>query len=210
MATRKKTYYTADETTNNLFTKGKEWMTVDKKEYKGAYHKYLTGEVFTGSTWKPKTAKQLIAYQSPITDENIRIYKKLKPRVKTIYKSIKSSTPVITTTDIRRTIVTRYFYKKYDNETIFETTKSSYNDIERNRVDKKLYVIHKIQWHITGPKQDQYKNGAFIPGVVTKNTEQIKFISKTMPGIENILTDPLQYYTDSDFIAPTDINGLDS
>jgi hypothetical protein len=210
MASRKKTYYTIDETTNNLFTIGKQWMTLNKKEYKGAYHTYLTGEVFTGATWNPKTAKILVEYESPITNPNIRIYKKLKPKVKTAYKSVKSSTPIITNINTKTGKITRYFYKQYDNETIFETTRSVYQEIERNRVDKKLYIFHKIQWHITGPKQDEYKNGVFIPGVVTKNTNQIKFVSKTMPGIKNILTDPLQYYTDSDFIAPTDINGLDS
>lgn len=210
MATRKKTYYNIDETTNNLFTTGKQWMTLDKKEYKGAYHTYLTGEVFTGATWNPKTAKMLIAYQSPNINPSIRIYKKLKPKVKTAYKSVNSSIPTITNINAISGKLTRYFYKRYDNETIFETTKSSYREIEQNRVDTKLYTIQTIQWHITGPKQDEYKNGVFIPGVVTKNTNQIKFVSQTMPGIKNILTDPLQYYTDSDFIAPTDINGLDS
>ena len=31
-----------------------------------------------------------------------------------------------------------------------------------------------------------------------------------MPGISSKLSNPLEYYTDVDFITPTDINGLDS
>ena len=47
-------------------------------------------------------------------------------------------------------------------------------------------------------------------GVISKNIKQTRIANKTLLGISDILTDPLQYYTDTDFIKPTDINGLDS
>ena len=208
---RQKTYYTADETTNNLFTKGKQWMTTDNIEYKGAYHRYLTGEIYTQSKWNSKTSKKLIPYISPSTINKSTIqYKKLKPKIKTKFKSFQPGTTTITTENIASGMLNRYFVKKYDNETIFETDKATYDSISNNLIDRKLYKFRQIKWYITGPKQDQFTAGATEKSVVTKNTEQINLAKVKLPGILKLLTDPLQYYTDTDFIKPTDINGLDS
>jgi hypothetical protein len=208
---RQKTYYTADETTNNLFTKGKQWMTTDNIEYKGAYHRYLTGEIYTQTKWNSKTSKKLIPYISPSTFNKSTIqYRKLKPKIKTKFKSFQPGTTTITTKNIASGILNRYFVKKYDNEIIFETDKATYDSIFNNLIDNKLYTKQQIKWYITGPKQDQFTAGATKKGVVTKNTEQINLAKVKLTGIAKLLTDPLQYYTDTDFIKPTDINGLDS
>jgi hypothetical protein len=52
---RLKLYYTTDEITNNLYTSGMQYMLQDNTEYRGLYHTYLTGEVYTGATWDSKT-----------------------------------------------------------------------------------------------------------------------------------------------------------
>ena len=57
---RLKLYYTTDEITNNLYTSGMQYMLQDNTEYRGLYHTYLTGEVYTGATWDSKTSKKLI------------------------------------------------------------------------------------------------------------------------------------------------------
>ena len=59
---RLKLYYTADEITSNLYTSGSQFMTEDNVEYRGTYHSYITGEVYTGSTWNAKTSKKLITF----------------------------------------------------------------------------------------------------------------------------------------------------
>ena len=210
MATRKKIYYTADETTNDLFTTGRQWMTTDEKEYVGGYHRYLTGEIFTESKWNPKLSKPLIPYLEKNTDPNARLYKKLKPKVKTKYRTPKSFTPSINNNNINTGIVTRYFYKKYDSENIFETDQKTYNQIQTNIADNKLYSIVTMNWKISGNKEDEFRNGAIIPGVISTNTKQVKVAEKTISGISKILSNPLQYYTDTIFTPVTDINGLDS
>ena len=207
---RQKTYYTADETTNNLFTKGKQWMTTDNVEYKGAYHRYLTGEIYTQSKWNSKTSKKLIPYISPSNiNKDTVIYRKLKSKIKTKFKSFQPGTATITIENIAAGILNRYFVKKYDNEKIFEIDKATYDSLSNNLIDNKLYTKQQIKWYITGPKQDQFTAGATTKGVVTKNIEQINLAKVKLTGITKLLSDPLQYYTDSDFIAPTDINGLD-
>ena len=195
MATRKKIYYTADETTNDLFTTGRQWMTTDEKEYVGGYHRYLTGEIFTKSKWNPKLSKSLVPYREKNTNPNSRLYKKLKPKVKTKYRTPKSFTPTINNNNINAGVI---------------TDQKTYNQIQTNVADNKLYAIVIMNWKISGNKQDEFRNGAIVPGVISVNTKQIKVAETTIPGISKILSDPLQYYTDTDFITPTDINGLDS
>jgi len=210
MSTRKKIYYTADETTNDLFTTGRQWMTADEKEYIGGYHRYLTGEIFTESKWNPKLSQILVPYRKKNIDPNTQLYKKLKPKIKTRYRTPNSFIPAINNNNINSGVITRYFYKKYDVENIFETDQKTYNQIQTNIADKKLYATVIMNWKISGNKQDEYKNGALVPGVISTNIKQVKVAEKTIPGISKILSNSLQYYTDTIFTPITDINGLDS
>ena len=207
---RIKTYYTADETTNNLFTTGKEWQTLDGVEYKGAYHRYLTGEIYTGAVWDYRTSQKLIRYESTITDNKDKTYKKLKSELKLKFSTPNVVSISITPQDIQRGYIIRYFFKKYDSANIQETDLKNYNVIISNAADKKLYTTLTFKWYITGNQQDTYKNGVLVTGIISKNSKIISQANQKLKGISNLLTNPLQYYTDTEFIQPTDINGLDS
>ena len=62
---RKKIYYPDSQIQKKLYTQGKEWMELENwGEYRGYYHKYITGEVFTESEWNPKTSKKLVPYKN--------------------------------------------------------------------------------------------------------------------------------------------------
>ena len=71
-----------------------------------------------------------------------------------------------------------------------------------------MYKTAELTWTITGATQDTKKGVVMVPGVVTKNLQQIKLATKQIPELKTILTNPLQFYTDTDYIAPVDINGL--
>ena len=61
---RNKLYYPDSQIEKNLYTQGKEWMILeDWKEHRGYYHKYITGETFTGPEWNAKTSKKLVRYR---------------------------------------------------------------------------------------------------------------------------------------------------
>ena len=64
MVKRKKIYYPDSQIEKNLFTEGKEWMYLkDWKEYRGFYHKYTNGEVFTEREWDPNRSEVLVPYK---------------------------------------------------------------------------------------------------------------------------------------------------
>jgi hypothetical protein len=205
---RLKIYYTVDEIRENLHTSGSEWMLEDNTEFKGLYHKYLTGEVFTGATYIEGTSKKLIKFEKP--DTTNYIYKQLKPNININFKTPNVATVNITEQDIKIGFIRRYFIKKINNDKIIEIDLKQFDNWKSGLIDKNMYSAIRVLWYISGEKQDVISSNNKNLGVVSKNIQQIRIANKTLTGIDKLLTDPLQYYTDIDFIAPVDINGLDS
>jgi hypothetical protein len=201
---RLKLYYTTDEITNNLYTSGMQYMLQDNTEYRGLYHTYLTGEVYTGATWDSKTSKKLIAYKN-ITAKNVE-YETLKRELKLTYKQPVSALNAPTAEQLKAGSYTRYFIKKVNESKIIEIDEPQFNMWQSKQFDPALYSAIKMQWYISGPIEDSRPSIVLIRGVQTKNTTQIEIAEKSMPGISKVLTDPLQYYSDITYLVPKDIN----
>ena len=206
--TRLKTYYTVDEIQTDLYTTGSQWMTTNGVEYKGSYHTYTTGEAYTQANYEPLVSKKLVRFEKQ--DTSNYVYKQLKPDVKVKFKNPLATTVKINSANISAGVVIRYFLQKINDGSIIEIDSNQFDYWKTNTIDKTIYNAIQILWYITGNKQDTTRNGITEEGVITKNTNQLASAKSRMPGIETILNNPLQYYTDIDFIAPVDINGLDS
>jgi hypothetical protein len=200
---RIKLQYSPKEITTDLYTYGLEWMTDKFKEYKGLYHTYTTGEVYTQPIWNPATSIKLIPY-ADVTTLSYK-YKQLKPDIKTKYKSIYPHYVTINTTDIKKTWITRYFVQRQTDHVIIEINLDQLNDINSNLIDPNLYKSIKLNWFIAGPLQD---SGTAIKtrGVLTKNKLAVNDAEKTMPLIRNRLSNFSEFYNDTDFKVPNDIN----
>ena len=202
---RKRIYYSDNEITDNLYTSGLEWMLQENNtEYIGLYHQYLTGEVFTEATWNPNLSQKLIPYETK--DSKTYIYTKLKPDIITKYVNANAIYVNITAEDRKTGYIYRYFIKRYDHKQAIETSEADYQKWLSSDIDPVLYQSVKIKWIITGQKQTTDINGIKTIGVYEQNSETIKNTEITMPGISATLSNPLQYYSDTDFIVPTDIN----
>jgi len=205
---RLKTFYTADEITNNLYTSGSEYMTEDNVEYVGSYHSYATGERYTNQVWNSKISKQLFPYvKYDTTNEQ---YNQLKPNIVVRYETPLAMQPIVTKSDITNGFITRYFMQRINDPKILEVNQTTYQKWSSNTIDKKMYRALSMQWTITGNLDDTTYRGAFQPGVITKNKLEIANAITTIPDIANELTNLTQFYTDSDYVVPVDINGLDS
>lgn len=208
---RFKVHYPADEITSNLYTAGSEWMTVDNVEYIGTYHRYITGEVYSRSTWDARTSVKLIPYIAPdsITKKN-ETYLKLKPNFQLKKKSPIYIPVQISSADIANKFINRYFLKKINDFKIIEINKIQFIDWQSNNIDKTVYVGVEIQWAISGNIEDITKGSVHIPGVLSINQENIKRASSKIPELKSYLSNLLEFYTNSDYSVPVDINGLDS
>lgn len=202
---RKRIYYSDNEITDNLYTSGLEWMLQENNtEYIGLYHQYLTGEVFTEATWNPSLSQKLIPYETK--DSKTYIYTKLKPDIVTKYVNANAIYVNITAEDRKAGYIYRYFIKRYDQKQATETSEADYQKWLSSDIDPVLYQSVKIKWIITGQKQTTDINGIKTIGVYEQNSETIKNTEVTIPGISATLSNPLQYYSDTDFIVPNDIN----
>lgn len=194
---REKTYYTTDEITNNLFTTGSILMTESGKEYIGMYHKYTTGEIYSDAAWNPQTSIKLLPYQD-ITSEKYK-YTQLK-NVNVKYESFIPYQLKLNINDIQDGYVIRYFIKRINDIHITEIDFSTFTKWQNRKIDPLMYTAIFINWKITGNIND----------VVLENQRQIDIAKQTISGIDNVITDLTEYYTDNTYIKSNDINGLDS
>ena len=206
---RLKLYYPVDEITPNLFTQGKEFMTEDNVEYIGGYHRYITGEIYTESNWNVRKSKRLIKYVENVTKQTF-IYDTLKPNLTLKYIQPNAHSVTISKNDISIGYITRYFIKKINNESIIEINQTQYNAWLQDVIEKKMHIAISLTWYISGAIEDKTSGVVTIPGVVSKNQKQVSYANKTLPGVSNMLTNLIEYYTDNDYSVPVDINGLDS
>ena len=69
-------------------------------------------------------------------------------------------------------------------------TKDKYNDIS-----EKYYVKFLMQWVLSGPKNNQYKNKILErKGVQEQNTQLLNEGEKKMKGIKNYINNPLEFW----------------
>jgi hypothetical protein len=209
---RLKLYYPTDEITSNLYTTGKEWMTINNIEYVGSYHLYTTGEAYTQPEWNPRSSIQLIPYQET-TPENVKniVYQKLTNNAYNETYVMPSSIPVqVNKQDILNGFISRFFLKKHNESIIIETNHLQYQQWQSNIMDSKLYSATSLTWFISGNINDERINGYLVEGVATKNKKEIRLASLSLPEILNHLTNLTEYYVDNVFTIATDINGLES
>ena len=197
---RFKTYYPTSEITTDLYTPGKQWMTTDNVQYIGAYHKYLTGEVYTKARWEPDVSTILIPYIDQTIPNKNMTYFKLKPEIQLARISPTAHNVAATSTDYNRGILQRFFIKKRN-----EINKQQYDAWRTDQIDKKLYIAIEIAWYIAGPANDVITD-ILVPGVSTLNKKQIQLAANTIPEIATYLTNPLQFYADTEYTVPKDIN----
>jgi len=203
---RLKSYYTTDEITNDLYTFGKEFMTENKSEYIGPYHSYVTGEIYTGFIWDPKTSVKLVPYINIIG--SISKYRELKDYNLT-FQQPKQIPCTPNRDNIAQGYVTRYFLNKTNDINIIEVDLIQFQQWQQGNIDRVLYSAIAIDWAISGLLQDTITNGITQPGVITRNRKAISAAALTIPLIQTHLSNLTEFYTDSDFIVPKDINGLD-
>jgi len=204
---RLKQFYSNNEIITDLYTTGSEWMTTDNVEYIGLYHKYTTGEVYTQPTWNKQLSKQLIEYRQ--TNTSIDTFNKIS-NINLNYNSFRTHNVNITKKDIAAGYIQRYFFKKANENKFYEVNEDTYQQYRKQQIDNNLYVAISLKWYITGEMSDSFKGAIQLLGVKTKNEQSIFNAEKVLNNLSKYLTNPIEYYVDTDVIVPADINGLDS
>jgi hypothetical protein len=101
--------------------------------------------------------------------------------------------PTPSESDYMNGFITRHFIGKQNQNIIIETNLRDYKMTDGN-----FFIKAQCNWRLTGPKNNVY-SGTMLQtfGVSEQNKIQIDRLKKTLPGVENILTNPLQFWTES-------------
>ena len=188
---RIKLKYNITDIKTDLYTFGKEWATEDGQEYIGLYHRYIsTNETYTGANWGT-TSKKLIKFYE---NNNVNFYRNLS-KINVLFQTPYPERTIITDEDQKKGFVNRYFLKKFNDSNVIEISKKQFDLYQNNKIDKNAYISATVKWYITG---DAAKN----------NLKSVNDASQQIPQLRSILSNLSQFYTDTDFNVPRDINGL--
>jgi hypothetical protein len=201
---RKKLFYTKNQITENLYTSGNEYQLADGTIYTGLYHRYDTGEIYTEGTWNIKTSKPLSVFVSE--PEQIKTYRKNKSNIKTKFKSPRRYFPDITTSDIQRKYIYRYFLYKINDKQVIEIDKTQFDQLNSKQLDNNIYTGIKATWIIAGEANSVVVDSVRKPGVIQKNQSTINRINRVYPGFNQTVNNPLKLYINTTVIVPPAIN----
>lgn len=211
MATRLKIYYPEDQIIRNLFTKGNEYMYMqDFKEYVGFYHRYTTGEVYSGYDWDGLRSRRLIRFR-PLSESQAKYYQikhfitdSSGDRVKVSnaygdqyykYRAPRYVRRKLTNQDLENGHLNRYFVFKRNEprRVFFEISKeqSANYGTDATGINQYLYGLVVIPWKVDGPEYDILIDGILTkPGVVNTNLRIVEKYAAKYPIIKKILRDP--------------------
>lgn len=98
--------------------------------------------------------------------------------------------PTPTKADYNYGFLTRYFVGKRNQNSIIETNARDYK-----MTDGSFFIKAQCDWQLTGPKNNIY-TGTMLQtsGVEEYNRIQVNELRMKLPGIENILTNHLQFW----------------
>mgnify|MGYP003116362889 CR=1 FL=1 len=182
-------YVPKQNVSDPLYTPGQEYMTNEGIEYRGLYHIYSNGQIYSQESFNDKSIP-LIKFQKNIADG---------PRSTGIYFKLTGTTfdkhivpeyffPRPTPKDYERAHIKRYFCAKVnDSTTIIEINKDSF--IKKNKTNKiginsSLYVFASLNWSIAGPEAD----------VRRANKAAINQASQIIPPVREYLGNLTEYY----------------
>jgi hypothetical protein len=211
MVKRKKIYYPDSQIEKNLFTEGKEWMYLkDWKEYRGFYHKYTNGEVFTEREWDPNRSEVLVPYKQK-SDSYFRYldikqyslfqgqkYQNIGPQKFYTYTAPRAVKRLPTDIETQNGFMERVFvYKRNErNRVMFEVDAKQIENFEKDNtgINQYLYGYVKIPWKLDGPERDIFDGSTLkTPGVIDTNQRIIDRFSKKFPILRSILTNPREH-----------------
>jgi len=195
---RQRAYYTSAQITKGLLTDGGQWMFVDGTEYKGQYHTYTTGEVFTESSFVNGVSKTLIPYidLESVSNLGVDFAKNFE------YDNIKqiditeSSTPnpkSVQPTDKDRIngYMVRLFAQKVNDEDVL--IEINQDDIKKadspEGLDTNLYKTFSLRWKVSGPMNDVLDSQGNIKesGIIDTNIRTIALKSETYPALKDYI-----------------------
>jgi hypothetical protein len=193
-------YFPKSQIKTDLYTNGGDFtITGLTTPYKGYYYETAKGEYFSGKTPNESPSFKLIRIKPNSLPSNLPEDLQLENLPTENYYVIengylKSTTlsfldtpplppkqtyPVLTDDDYRLGEFQRYYLKKSNEPQFLEVSKEEYQKfvIRDNSVLYQLYIPFKINWILTGDKEQVYKTNQGIVGKAERDNNLTGFTS---------------------------------
>lgn len=201
---RSKLYYPKSSITENLVTNGTRYMLENGTAYAGEYHRYDTGEVFTGAEWNPSTSMKLFPISSTKNHPAFssgppgRLIRSINSDMNVKkYSNPSSQISVPSASDFETGFYFRYFCSKRNEPVlIYEISRDAYTRFGKlGGINEFLYKRGKIKWTLTGDEFDIYdQDGRFISaGVLNQNRREVFALQSDFPYIQTLFGDYRQF-----------------
>jgi hypothetical protein len=177
-----KPIYTPSNKIIRQYTYGQEYINSETKaEYKGPYHIYPTGQVYTGAS-PSKQSILLEKYTNVYNDPNSSMYARITGKQFNNHTAPKYFYPRPTQKDYASGFIERYIVqKKNELHLIYEISESDFRNINgRNTIgiNAELYNAVRFRWMITGPREE----------VRATNKRILSFNERQIPGLSKYLS----------------------
>ena len=169
------------------YTDGSEYIVKSTTEdYVGFYHIYPNGVIYSNNELL-RDSVELIRNRA-LTDPTSKLYYSLKKLSFDKHVLPVFYIPVVTDEDRNRGVVSRYFAQKINEphviiEIDFNQARAA-NKSNKVGINRNLWNMTRIEWTISGNE----------PEARNANIRVREFAARTMPGIHDYLTDPLEFY----------------
>ena len=190
------------KTTKARYTAGGEYEVNSTGEgYVGYYVLSSQGVPFSGREFIQNTSQELRAIDAEIPQQGEKHfvpytqYDLIRNQKKEYdLRSTLELQPYIFRPDFQFEINKRFFAKSKITQDIKEISKEDYLELfsKTTKYHHPSYDIVRMDWYVTGAVGD-FQNGSYlIEGIRTKNTKEIAKAEKSMSGISQVVTNPLQ------------------
>jgi hypothetical protein len=182
--------YTPKEKIRIGYTDGQEFVTLSsREEYIGFYHVYPNGSVYSERSYDVYKSVELLEVSTAyFNDPNNKRYTDIKKVKYDNYITPVYYSPTPTADDYRVGILNRYIVQKRNEPyIIIEVSKEQINTlniVNTRGIDGNLYVGKRIEWCITGNRED----------VIKSNLRILTNAEDTIPGISKYLSDLTEFF----------------
>lgn len=186
-------YFPLTRIISNLYTRGKEFKTLDGRPYTGRYYKTYNGKAFTGINPVLGTNEPLVPFvedaaQSHASGRTANLDTQLYTLAKADQQTqnvtvdefgrlteIKPYNPIPLNSDYERGYFTRYFAKIVSGPGyVFEISKLDWTILQNNRDNSVLsYETTDMLWQLTGPLNDKRISQYQIQGGVYDTNKRV-------------------------------------
>ena len=203
---RNKVYYPKSHVVTSLFTDGKQFMLESGIEYKGFYHRYIDGTIFTQAEWDRRNSKRLITYVDQFAQPQTIVYDSLVFTNKN-YTAPQQSYNVPIAAHFKAGKFARYFLTRRNSNTptdLIEIDERQFKlwSTPNVGIDENLYTAISMNWKLTGPLHDEKIDAMVVNfGVYDTNKRMVLLTNKRFPGLQNFLTNFTELTIYSPFIS---------